>query len=48
MEHFPSSHTDISIADFENQGAHNIAKQHDPEGKRTIGAFASVLFGKPD
>jgi hypothetical protein len=24
-------------ADFENQGAHQIAKAYDPEGKRTIG-----------
>lgn len=24
-------------ADFENQGAHRLAKLHDPEGKRTIG-----------
>ncbi|KAF9783798.1 P-loop containing nucleoside triphosphate hydrolase protein [Thelephora terrestris] len=29
--------------DFENQGAHQIAKQHDPEGKRTIGVLT-----KPD
>ena len=36
---------DIFIADFENQGAHNIAKQHDPEGKRTIGMFAPRLLG---
>ena len=26
-------------ADFENQGAHRLAKQYDPEGKRTIGTF---------
>ncbi|KAH9917093.1 P-loop containing nucleoside triphosphate hydrolase protein [Amylocystis lapponica] len=25
--------------DFENQGAHNLAKVHDPEGKRTIGVL---------
>jgi len=25
------------VADFENQGAHHLAKQFDPEGKRTIG-----------
>lgn len=25
------------LADFENQGAHHLAKKHDPEGKRTIG-----------
>lgn len=25
-------------ADFENQGAHHLAKTHDPEGKRTIGS----------
>ena len=24
-------------ADFENQGAHRMAKQHDPDGERTIG-----------
>ena len=24
-------------ADFENQGAHRLAKQFDPEGKRTVG-----------
>lgn len=29
--------------DFENQGAHRLAKQHDPEGKRTIGVLT-----KPD
>ncbi|KAJ7769899.1 P-loop containing nucleoside triphosphate hydrolase protein [Mycena metata] len=29
--------------DFENQGAHNLAKKHDPEGKRTIGVLT-----KPD
>ncbi|TFY61367.1 hypothetical protein EVJ58_g4550 [Rhodofomes roseus] len=29
--------------DFENQGAHHLAKQHDPEGKRTIGVLT-----KPD
>jgi hypothetical protein len=28
-----------STADFENQGAHHLAKQHDPEGKRTIGTL---------
>ena len=27
------------LADFENQGAHRLAKLHDPEGKRTIGTF---------
>lgn len=26
-----------AIADFENQGAHYLAKQFDPEGKRTVG-----------
>ena len=30
-------------ADFENQGAHRLAKQHDPEGKRTIGTIISVI-----
>ncbi|KAF4621477.1 hypothetical protein D9613_001040 [Agrocybe pediades] len=29
--------------DFENQGAHRLAKRHDPEGKRTIGVLT-----KPD
>ncbi|KAJ7288890.1 P-loop containing nucleoside triphosphate hydrolase protein [Mycena rebaudengoi] len=29
--------------DFENQGAHGLAKQYDPEGKRTIGVLT-----KPD
>ncbi|KAJ7775530.1 P-loop containing nucleoside triphosphate hydrolase protein [Mycena metata] len=29
--------------DFENQGAHNLTKQHDPHGKRTIGVLT-----KPD
>lgn len=29
--------------DFENQGAHHLAKMHDPEGKRTIGVLT-----KPD
>ena len=26
------------IADFENQGAHHMAKQYDPDGHRTIGS----------
>ncbi|KAF8868929.1 P-loop containing nucleoside triphosphate hydrolase protein [Mucidula mucida] len=30
-------------ADFENQGAHHLAKKHDPKGKRTIGVLT-----KPD
>ena len=25
------------LADFENQGAHHLAKQYDPDGKRTVG-----------
>ena len=25
-------------ADFENQGAHHMAKQYDPDGQRTIGS----------
>ena len=33
----------MPAADFENQGAHHITKQHDPEGKRTIGVLT-----KPD
>lgn len=32
-----SLHTDLYVADFEDRGAHHIAKQHDPQGKRTIG-----------
>ena len=31
-------------ADFENQGAHRLAKQHDPEGKRTIGTLIPVIL----
>lgn len=39
-----SSYTELTatalyIADFENQGAHHLAKKHDPEGKRTIGVL---------
>ena len=44
------SHPDVRTADFENQGAHHIAKQHDPEGKRTIGTFISAFLegmGRP-
>jgi len=33
----------LDEADFENQGAHRLAKHHDPEGKRTIGVLT-----KPD
>jgi len=29
----------VLTADFENQGAHQIAKVYDPQGKRTIGKF---------
>jgi len=29
----------IITADYENQGAHHLAKLHDPEGIRTIGIF---------
>jgi hypothetical protein len=48
------------LADFENQGAHRLAKEHDPEGKRTIGLlqffelvefqpiFAIGVLTKPD
>ena len=32
-----------SVADFENQGAHHLAKQHDPEGKRTVGVSHELL-----
>ena len=28
---------DCNVADFENQGAHHLAKLNDPDGKRTIG-----------
>ena len=34
---------DLSLfceADFQNQGAQELAKVHDPQGKRTIGKFA--------
>lgn len=30
----------LRTADFENQGAHHLAKQHDPNGQRTIGSYA--------
>ena len=33
-------------ADFENQGAHRLAKQHDPEGKRTIGTLIPVVLSR--
>ena len=32
------------IADFENQGAHRLAKQYDPDGKRTIGKFLTLCI----
>ena len=32
-----------SKADFENQGAHHLAKSFDPEGKRTVGKSSSYL-----
>lgn len=31
----------ISPADFENQGAHHLAKQYDPDGRRTVGESLS-------
>jgi hypothetical protein len=31
----------ISPADFENQGAHHLAKQYDSDGKRTVGESLS-------
>ncbi len=34
----------IASADFENQGAHHLAKTHDPFGKRTIGQFPIILL----
>ena len=34
----------ISIADFENQGAHRLAKVHDPQGIRTIGMLSINLI----
>ena len=30
----------ITPAEFENQGAFQVARDFDPEGKRTIGQFA--------
>lgn len=30
-------------ADFENQGAHHLAKLNDPEGKRTIGESCKTI-----
>jgi len=32
------------IADFENQGAHRLAKQYDPDGKRTIGKVPTLCI----
>ncbi|KIO03399.1 hypothetical protein M404DRAFT_145645 [Pisolithus tinctorius Marx 270] len=34
--------------DFENQGAHHLAKQHDPEGRRTVGNHYTGVLTKPD
>ena len=34
------------LADFENQGAHTLTKQYDPEGKRTIGMFFPVILSR--
>jgi len=34
----------IYLADFENQGAHRLAKQYDPDGKRTIGKFPTLCI----
>jgi hypothetical protein len=34
----------LFIADFENQGAHSLAKKYDPEGTRTIGTQLLHLF----
>lgn len=31
-------------ADFENQGAHRLAKLHDPHGKRTIGKCSTIIL----
>ena len=41
---FPKS--SFYLADFENQGAHTLAKQYDPEGKRTIGMSFPCHFIK--
>lgn len=35
------------IADFQNQGAHRLAKTYDPTGRRTIGECQSVLYVPP-
>jgi len=32
------------IADFENQGAHRLTKQYDPDGKRTIGKVPTLCI----
>lgn len=34
---------DCGVADFENQGAHHLAKLNDPDGKRTIGEYFRKL-----
>lgn len=31
----------LFLADFENQGAHHLAKKYDPEGKRIVGMYVS-------
>jgi hypothetical protein len=39
----------IFSADFENQGAYELAKGNDPDGKRTIGNIIFLArFGDPD
>jgi hypothetical protein len=44
---FPTISRNISIcprlADFENQGAHHLTKQYDPDGKRTIGIYTLLV-----
>ena len=43
MFRFGLNVSDVAIlpADFENQGAHHLAKQYDPDGKRTVGESLS-------
>jgi hypothetical protein len=33
------TYTFLPQADFQNQGAQELAKDYDPEGKRTIGKY---------
>ena len=36
------------VADFENQGAHHMAKQYDPDGERTIGPSTCISYDFSD